>query len=262
MLEIKRCISPIIVIAIMLSVFPLTTCFSSTLPTDSQLLKATAYLITMYNPTLGLVANSEDQGPNPYGEGVPCNRTYWVYSDNLWTGWALQPFTPTTTIAENITKTVQRYTTEQGRSMLFEAVIGEPIPTTIRGNKDIKAFDGIVNGIRVQVLLDRHQSEDNPGIFDDADKYADLCCYLTINYWMMGDINASRYWFQKGEALWNHTTNHGFHDKAVYDIESSTHNIVIRTLSWDCSLWLRESQVLCQSSTSTLKPRHGATKTI
>ena len=44
------------------------------------------YLMAMYNPTLELIANSEDQGPNPYGAAMSCNSTYWIYSDNLWVG--------------------------------------------------------------------------------------------------------------------------------------------------------------------------------
>ena len=108
----------------------------------------------MYNPTLGQVANSEDEGPNPYGEGVPCNSTYWIYSDNLWASWALQWFNPT--VADNINRTVQLYTVNYGRSMLFEAAIGEPVPTTIHDGENIKVYNDVVDGSRVQVLLDRH----------------------------------------------------------------------------------------------------------
>jgi len=182
-------------------------------PSKNQLKRTASYLISMYSPKLGLVANSEDRGPNPYGEGVPCNNTYWVYSDNLWAGWALQPFDPS--IAENIMNTVQRYTVTYGRSMLFEVAIGEPIPTTIHANRDIKVFDGTVDGIRVQVLLDRHQYTDNPSVFHDADEYADLCWYMTLNYWMIGDTNAAMHWFRTGERMWNYTTKKGFYDKAA-----------------------------------------------
>ena len=179
-----------------------------------RLQKAASYLLERYNPSLGLIANSEDAGPNPLGdEGVPCTNTYWIYSDNLWAGWALQPYDAI--IAENITNTVQEYVTQYGPPMLFEAAIGEPIPTTIYASKNIKVYDDVVNGDRVQVLLDRHQYADNPGVFDDAEKYADLCFYMTINYWMMNDTNASEHWFRRGEAWWNTTTNHGFYDKAT-----------------------------------------------
>jgi len=180
---------------------------------QTKLEDAAFYLQSMYNSKLGLVANSEDEGPNPMEDPVPCNRTYWVYSDNLWAGYALQPFYPE--IADNITDTVQQYITGYGRSMLFEAAIGEQIPTTIHDGANIKVFDGNVSGIRVQVLLDRHQPQDNPGIFHDAEDYADLCFYMTINYWMMNDTNTSLDWFRMGERLWNYTTNKGFYDNAT-----------------------------------------------
>jgi len=186
---------------------------SESYPSQNQLDNAAFYLLSMYNPKLGLVANSEDEGPNPIKDPVPCNRTYWGYSDNLWTGYALRPFYPE--IAGNVTDTVQRYIVESGWPMLFEVAIGEQIPTLIHDGKDIKVYDGYVNGTRVQVLLDRHQPHDHPGIFLDADEYADLCFYMTINYWMMEDITASEHWFRTGETLWNHTTKKGFYDKAA-----------------------------------------------
>jgi hypothetical protein len=100
--------------------------------------------------------------------------------------------------------------------MLFEAAIGEPIPTTVHEERNIKVYDESVNGIRVQILLDRHQYADNPlGIFHDSEEYADLCFYMTINYWMMGDANASEHWFRTGEAMWNYSTGNGFYDKAT-----------------------------------------------
>ncbi|MFH0749258.1 MAG: hypothetical protein V1915_05025 [Candidatus Bathyarchaeota archaeon] len=212
-------------IVIIISLFTiLLISFFTTVPNISRALspleeenieKAVGYLIAMYNPVLGLIANSEDEGPNPLGEaeGVPCNSTYWIYDDNLWAGWALLPFQPN--IAENITKTVQHYSSQYGRSMIFEAAIGEPVPTTIHASKNIKVFEGVTNGVHVQVLLDRHQSGDNSGIFSDAQEYEDLCCYMALNYWMMGDANASEYWFRTAEQMWNSSTNKGFYDKAA-----------------------------------------------
>jgi hypothetical protein len=82
-----------------------------------------------------------------------------------------------------------------------------------------------VNGKWVQMLLDRHQPEDNPGIFTDADQYANLCSYMTINYWIRGDKTASEDRFRKEEELWDYTTNYGFCDKAVRNPESMTPNL-------------------------------------
>jgi hypothetical protein len=123
-------------------------------------------------------------------------------------------------------KTSQRLSDSgvNGTSMLFEAAIGELIPTTIHANRNIKVYDAVVDGHRVQVLLDRHQFSDSSGIFDDVEEYADLCFYLTINYWMMGDTNASMRWFRAGEKMWDYSLGKGFYDKAVYDVNSTTYN--------------------------------------
>ncbi|MCW4038520.1 MAG: hypothetical protein NWF13_07285 [Candidatus Bathyarchaeota archaeon] len=190
-------------------------------PSSTQLNNTSSYLLKMYNPTVGLVANSEDKGPNPSPDPVPCYNTYWVYSDNLYAGYALQPFNQK--IADNITDTVQRYIDDWGWPLLFEVAIGVPIPTVIHDGKDIVVNDGVVNGTRVQVLLDRHQPHDNAGTFQDADTYADLCFYMSLNFWLKGDRVMSENWFRKGEALWNHNTNYGFYDQAVYNPNSITY---------------------------------------
>jgi hypothetical protein len=181
--------------------------------TDDRLTRAYDYILSRYNPALGLVSESEDRGVNAVN-GTTVNNTYWIYSDNLWAAEALKPYNAT--VAANISKTVRSYIKEYGKSMLFEVVLGEIIPTTIHAEKNIVAYNGTVNGSWVQILLDRHQFIDDPeGIFNDADKYADLCFYLTIDYWLMNDIHASEHWFSTGESLWNRSTNNGFYDKAA-----------------------------------------------
>ena len=189
-------------------------------PLQTQLDNAASYLLSRYNSILGLVANSEDEGLNPIKDPliapVPCNATYWVYSDNLWSGYALQPFNEE--IADNVTDTVQQYIAEWGWPMFFEVCIGKPIPTVIHAGNDTVTFDGIVNGTHVQVLLDRHQPKDNPSIFNDTKEYADLCFYMTLNYWIKGDSVTSKQWFRLGEDLWNNTTNKGFYDKAAKNV--------------------------------------------
>lgn len=215
-------------------------------PSPVQLNNASSYILSMYNPTLGLVANSEDKGPNPSANPVPCTDTYWGYSDNLWAGYALQPFNQE--IADNITDTVQRYIDEWGWPFLFEVVIGIPIPTEIHDGKDIVVYDDVVNGTRVQVLLDRHQPHDNAGTFQDADTYADLCFYMSLNFWLKGDRVISEDWFRKGEILWNHTTNYGFYDQAVYNPNSVTYR---RFQNYKLGLFLLTQRVTEFNSTIT-----------
>jgi len=179
--------------------------------TDDHLTRAYEYILSRYNPAFGLVSESENGGINVVN-GTSVNSTYWVYGDNLWAAEALRPYSPA--VAANISERVESYIEEYGRSMVYEVALGEVIPTTIRGERYIEAFNGTVDGSWVQILLERHQSVDDPeGVFYDAEEYADLCFYLTIDYWLMDDIHASEQWFRSGEGLWNHSTNKGFYDK-------------------------------------------------
>jgi len=179
--------------------------------TNDRLTRAYEYILSRYNPALGLVSESEDESVNVVN-GTSMNNTYWVYGDNLWAAEALRHRSPV--VAANISMTVQSYVEEYGRSMLFEVMLGEVIPTTIHGKRNIEAFNGTVDGSWVQILLERHQSVDDPeGVFYDAEEYADFCFYSTIDYWVMDDIHASERWFRSGEGLWNYSTNKGFYDK-------------------------------------------------
>ena len=181
--------------------------------TDDRLTTAYEYILSRYNPALGLVSESEDRGVNAVN-GTSVNNTYWVYGDNLWAAEAVRPYSQV--VAANISGTVESYIEEYGRSMLFEVALGEVIPTTIHGNKDVVAFNGSVDGSWVQILLERYQYVDDlEWAFCDAEEYADLCFYLTIDYWLMADLHASEHWFRSGEDLWNYSTNKGFYDKAA-----------------------------------------------
>ena len=206
----KKSASAIVLSLVFVNVFGLAFDVQAT---DNPLTRAYEYILSRYNPALGLVSESEYGGVNLVN-GTSMNNTYWVYGDNLWAAEALLPYRPN--IAANISETVESYIEEYGRSMLFEVVLGEVIPTTIRGETDIEAFNGTVDGNWVQILLKRHQHlDDLEGISYDAEEYADFCFYLTIDYWLMGDIHASEYWFKGGQGLWNYSTKKGFYGKAA-----------------------------------------------
>ena len=179
--------------------------------TEDHLTMAYEYILSRYNPALGLVSESEDGRINVVN-GTSVNNTYWIYGDNLWVAEALRPYRPG--VAANISMTVQSYVEEYGRSMVYEVALGAAIPTTIHWKRNIEAFNGTVNGNWVQILLERHQYVDDPeGIFYNAEEYADLCFYLTMDYWVMDDIHASERWFRSGEGLWNYSTSKGFYDR-------------------------------------------------
>jgi flagellar basal body-associated protein FliL len=170
--------------------------------------EAAAYVENMYDARIGLVSESEDNGSN-VPDRTPCWRTFWVYSDNLWASEALKHFNLATT--ENISETVARYINEVGNSQLFEVVLGTAIPTPIHAHTNIGLDSFIFDGLNHTVWADRHQPQDG-GIFFDADQYADLCFYLSLNYALQRNNKASEQWFRTGESYWD---GHGFFDKAA-----------------------------------------------
>ena len=117
--------------------------------TDDHLTGAYEYILSRYNPAFGLVSESENGGINVVN-GTSVNSTYWVYGDNLWAAEALRPYSPA--VAANISERVESYIEEYGRSMVYEVALREVIPTTIRGERYIEAFNGTVDGSWVQIL--------------------------------------------------------------------------------------------------------------
>jgi len=176
---------------------------------NSQMLQeAASYIENRYDARVGLVSESEDNGSN-VPDGTPSTRTFWVYDDNLWASQALKLCN--LTMAENISETVARYTSECGNSDLFEVVLGSVIPTTIHAHTDVSVDSFIFGGLNYTVWADRHQPQDG-GIFFDADQYADLCFYLSLDYDLQGNRVASEQWFRTGESYWD---GYGFLDAAA-----------------------------------------------
>jgi len=175
---------------------------------DQKFQQAARFILGRYDPRIGLVSEAEDQGTNA-PDGTPCYRTFWVYSDNLWTSQALKPFN--STIAENISRTIAPYIQKAGNSNLFEVVLGEKITSTRYGGSDISVDYFIIDGENYTVWADRHQKGDGC-IFYDADEYADLCFYLALNCYLSGDLENAIRLLKIGEGMWN---GHGFLDKAA-----------------------------------------------
>lgn len=175
---------------------------------SQQLLNAANYIKNRYDPRIGLVSESEDTGSN-VPDGTPCYRTFWVYSDNLWASQALKPFFPQ--IAENISKSITPYLVKYGYSNLFEVVLGIKITDTIYGKSNLKVATYTFDDANYTVWVDRHRPGDGE-IFYDAEEYADLAFYLSLNYYLKGDRATSEHWFRIGEEMWN---DYGFLDKAA-----------------------------------------------
>lgn len=173
-----------------------------------RIINAANYIKNRYDPRIGLVSESEDTGSN-VPDGTPCYRTFWVYSDNLWASQALRPFFPQ--IAKNISKSIMPYLVEYGYPNLFEVVLGIKITNTIYGKSNLKVATYTFDDVNYTVWVDRHKPGDGE-IFYDAEEYADLAFYLSLNYYLSGDISTSEHWFRIGEKMWN---GYGFLDKAA-----------------------------------------------
>lgn len=198
----------IILLAFFGMITPLPILKTEQVSSNEDLLKAAAYIAGRYGNRIGLVSESEDNGSN-VPDHTPCYRTFWVYDDNLWASEALMHFYPQ--LAENISKSLKPYIDEYGNSQLFEVVLGIKVPTPIHARSSLKVATYTFDGTNYTVWADRHKPEDG-GIFYDAERYADLCFYLALNYYLDRNTLASERWFRTGEAFWD---GHGFFDKAA-----------------------------------------------
>ena len=177
-------------------------------PAQDQLLRAADYIKNRYDERVGLVTESEDTGTEFFGT-VPHNRTFWVYSDNLWASRALEPYYPE--IAQNISKTSGSYLDVVGYPAFFEVVLGKKISMPLRAGVNISMKNITLNGLDYTIMADRHQTEDGDSFYD-ADQYADLALYISLNYYLDHETAASERWFRVAESMWH---DRGFKDKAV-----------------------------------------------
>lgn len=242
---------------VLLLVFPLVVsqhwnvdegkaCVQDDLP--GRLKDAADYIAGRYDEGIGLVSESECIGSN-VPDMTPCNRTFWIYSDNLWACEVLKPFYPS--IAQNISATLSRYIARFGSSGLYEVALGTKIAIPIHANRNVSVDWFIQDHLNHTVWADRHKPKDGE-VFYDEQQYADLVFYISLNYFLEHDNVAAEHWFRMGEAMWN---GWGFFDKAaenssqyqnyklglflltakVTGFNSSIHDSV-EAMAWSCQL--------------------------
>jgi hypothetical protein len=185
---------------------------TNSIPSQEQLLNAANYIKSRYDERVGLVTESEDPGQR-VRDAVACNRTFWIYSDNLWAAQALRPFYQDT--AENISKSMMPYIATYSDSGLYEVVLGTKIPTPVHSNNAVNVANLTLDDLSYSVWVNRHKPEDGKPFFD-AERYADLAFYLSLNYHLEHDTIASEKWFRIGEAMWN---GYGFLDRPANESE-------------------------------------------
>ena len=194
---------------LILLVLPVSFAYASPVPATSgvqadsakyanNIQRAANYLVANFNPAVGLVSESPDQGthwlkrteyPNyqwSYGE------TYWIYSDNLFAEYALLPWYPN--ISAQINATYQHY--NPPFSNKFESIMGIPV------GPDRQATDVIVNSSTIFVVLYRIH---NGAYADPNIPFADAIVYRALSEHYLGQQDLAVKDVNWAASLWNGT---------------------------------------------------------
>ncbi len=165
---------------------------------QTRLTNLVSYLIGHFNPQVGLIYESEDQGVHwlkriefPFYHWH-YNQTFWIYSDNLFAMYALEPWRPD--IANLINETFRRF--DLPFSNRFEAVIGAPI-----GN-DRTARDLIMSQTKNWAILIRIH---NGTYANPLNHFADEMIYQALTNYYTGSIYLARMLVLSVYQMWNGT---------------------------------------------------------
>ncbi|HYW01476.1 MAG TPA: hypothetical protein VE862_08400 [Candidatus Acidoferrum sp.] len=165
---------------------------------QTRLTSLVSYLVGHFNPQAGLIYESEDQGVHwlkrvefPFYHWH-YNQTFWIYSDNLFAMYALEPWRPD--IANLINETFRRY--DLPFSNRFEAVIGAPI-----GN-DRTARDLIISQTKNWAILIRIH---NGTYTNPLNHFADEMIYQALTNYYSGSIYLARMLVLSVYRMWNGT---------------------------------------------------------
>ena len=170
-----------------------------------EIQRAVSYLVSHYNPKVGLIYESEDAGkthwlarteyPNFHWK---YSQVFWLYSDNLFAAYALLPYDPE--LAHEINATLHRY--NPPFSNKFESVIGFPV------GPDRSSRDVIVNQSDTFVVL--YRIHDGP-IGDSKIPFADAIMYRALSEYYLGETELAVKDVDWAASLWNGTclVDHG-----------------------------------------------------
>jgi hypothetical protein len=162
---------------------------------------AVSYLISHYDPHVGLLYESEDKGTHWLGSWATYRNTYLLYSDNLEALHVLEKYNPA--IAENISKTYNSYEFPKN-TLLYGTLFGENIPDDIKDAENIP----VVNNSELAVIYRRHQGSSSL----DYHLYSDLICYRALDEYQYGNKAKANTILK--EAL-DHWSGLGFYDSAT-----------------------------------------------
>jgi hypothetical protein len=159
---------------------------------------AVSYLVGNYDPHVGLIYESEDEGTHWLGSWANYRNTYWLYSDNLEALHVLEKYNPT--IADNISKTYHSYEFPKD-TLLFGTLFGENIPNDIKDAENI----AVVNTSELVVMYRRHQSSSSLNYHS----YSDLISYRALDEYQFGNKLIAKMILKEALDYWD---GRGFYD--------------------------------------------------
>ncbi len=165
---------------------------------DSRIHRAVDYLVSHYNPQVGLIYESEDKGvhwlrrveyPN---YNCSYQRTFWLYSDNLLAAYALQPYAPE--ISKKVNGTINSY--DLPPSNHFEAILGYPVGSATQ------AQDIIIKQTEDYAILIRIH---NGTLGNPFFKYADNMLCEALSKYYRGQETEAQALVREVYGMWNGT---------------------------------------------------------
>jgi hypothetical protein len=170
-------------------------------PFAENVAKAEEYLVKHFNPSIGLIYESEDLGKHwlsleQIGYHWRYNQTYWLYSDNLFAYLALRRDFPQ--ISRRIQDAVSSY--RQPPSELFEVLTGERIKLPLHNAQDL-----IVARDQDHVIMIRRHNATSIAM----GVYVDFWMYLALEHALEGDLLGAgslvrqAEWLWRGNGLWD-----------------------------------------------------------
>jgi LPXTG-motif cell wall-anchored protein len=185
-------------------------------PYASNIARAEAYLVSRFNPNLGLLYESDDPGTHWLTGEYPgfhwrYNQTYWLYSDNFFASLALQA--DHREISKLINASINRY--RQPPSGVFEVVAGERIHLPLHSAEDYI----VAEGANYVITIRRHNSTAL------ALNWLDLWLYEALEYDLEGNYRSARFLLRRAETMW---TGNGFWDLSyLFTHTYSNHKLAI-----------------------------------
>jgi hypothetical protein len=163
-------------------------------PYAENVAKAETYLLNHFNPSLGLIYESEDPGQHWLSHEMTDYRwrydqTYWLYSDNLFAYLALRHDFPQ--ISDRIRDAVNSY--KQPPSELFEVLTGQRVRLPLHNAQDF-----IVAANQDDVIMIRRHNATSLAF----GVYVDFWMYLALERALEGNLAGAVSLVRQAEFLW------------------------------------------------------------